>query len=104
MWKQLYKSGEKATLFQLKILLNNVATLDPVKILHACEEFFELVLHAHVVAAGNHLSQKKTYKKVDILAKDIVKKFVDFDPDSTNSPKDKVFLYTTEVLTLGLLW
>jgi len=54
MWKQLYKSAlgrEKATLFQLKILLNNAATLDPVKNLHACE-----VLHAHVVAVGNHLS------------------------------------------------
>jgi len=60
-------------------------------------------MHAHVVGAGKHLSQKQSYSQVGALAKDIDKKFVDFDPESTKSPKHKVFLYATEVLTLGLL-
>ena len=56
-----------------------------------------------MVAAGKHLSLRNSYKQVEALARDIVKQLVDFDPDFKKSSKDKVFMYATEVLTLGLL-
>jgi len=54
-----------------------------------------------MVAAGKHLLQRKAYNRVDILAKDTVQKFVNFDPDFL---KTQFFFDTTEVLTFGLLW
>ena len=57
-----------------------------------------------MVAAGKYLLQQKSYGKVEDLAKKIVSKFVNFDPDVTVSHKDKKFVYATEVLSLGLLW
>lgn len=106
IWKQLYSKSsgsEKATLYQLKVLLNNASTLDPLKNLAACEDFYEIVLQGHIVAAGK-LLMKKPYQRVEDLANDIVDKFVHFDPDAKVPNNDKIQMYATEVLTLGLLW
>ena len=45
------------TLPYLKVLLNNSANLDPSKNMKACEDFFLTVLHAHVLAAADHLME-----------------------------------------------
>ena len=56
-----------------------------------------------MVAAGKYLLQQKSYGKVEDLAKEIVSKFVNFDPDVTVSHKDKKFVYATEVVTWTLV-
>ena len=84
-------------------MLNNALTLDPLKNLAACEDFFEIVLQGHIAAAGKSL-MKKPYQRVEDLANDIVDKFVHFDPDAKVPNSDKIQMYATEVLTLELLW
>jgi len=83
--------------------LNNAANLDPAKNMNACEDFLNIVLHSHVVGAAKFLESNNNYE-VEELAKAIVAQFVHFDPDFKVSTQDKVYLYGTEVLTLGLLW
>ena len=61
-------------------------------------------MNGHIITAGKQLLKKKAYRKVEELAKDIVTHFINFDPESKISNKDKIHLYATEVLTLGLLW
>ena len=84
--------------------MNNAANLDPAKNMNACEDFLNIVLHSHVVGAAKFLESSNHYEKVEELAKAIVAQYVHFDPDSKVSTQDKVYLYGTEVLTLGLLW
>ena len=71
--------------------------------LDACEDFLHIVLSSHVVGAAEFLLQKKEYEKATDLAKHLADQFLHFDPDATVSRLDKVQLYATEVLTLGLL-
>jgi len=74
----------------------------------AAEDFLLVVLHGHVVAAANTILSGAEANDVTKLAKSIVERFVRFDlPSSSSAPEectDKVYLYATEVLTLGLLW
>lgn len=55
IWKRLFNkssSTEKGTLYQLKNLLHRTAVpLDPGDNMKAAEDFLEVVLHAHIVAA-----------------------------------------------------
>jgi len=72
--------------------------------MNACEDFFLIVVHACVVAAGVKLLNKKSYGNVSALAKEILKTFVCFNPNTKINRSDKCFLYATETLTLGLIW
>ena len=55
MWARLYKtnsSQDGGTLYQLRNLINRRNVVgDPKKDMNACEDFFELVTKAHVLAA-----------------------------------------------------
>ena len=109
MWIFLFKSGlskQKGTLPHLKILLNCATNLDPAKNMKACEDFFLTVLHAHVIAAANHLLESSLVNtdKVEVMAKEIIIRYVCFHPDVKVKTTDTVFLYSLQVLTLGLIW
>ena len=80
---------QKGTLSQLKILLNNAASVEK---------------HAYVVAAGEKLMSKKSYDNVNELAKGILKSFVCVNPNKKINRSEKCFLYATETLTLALMW
>ena len=74
----------------------------------AAEDFLEVVLHGHIVAAAESL-YATSGGNLSELSQAIVDKFVQTvlpSPQSatTKKPKDCVFLYATEVVTLGLLW
>jgi len=80
----------------------------------AAEDFLELVLHAHIVAAAESLCDTSSGNLAE-LSEAVVNKFVKIVlpvPDSTTrnsltkqtTTKDQVFLYSTEVVSLGLLW
>ena len=56
IWTRLYKtdsSQDGGTMYQLRNLINrrNVVT-DPKKDMNACEDFFELITNAHILAAA----------------------------------------------------
>jgi len=59
IWKWLFNKNSNAdvgTLYQLKNLLQHTAVpLDPGDNMKAAEDFLELVLHAHIVAAAESL-------------------------------------------------
>lgn len=112
IWKRLFNknsSAEKGTLYQLKNLLHRTAVpLDPGDNMKAAEDFLEIVLHGHIVAAAESLYATSDGSLSD-LSQAIVDKFVQIvlpSPKSTTTrkPQDRVFLYATEVVTLGLLW
>ena len=44
------------------------------------------------------------YDNVFTLAKEIIVRFVSFDPDIKGTSQDKVYQYALQVLNLGLLW
>ena len=69
-----------------------------------CEDSLLIVLHVHVVAAGNKRTEKKQYDTVQDLARAILCKFTNFDPDKKNSQNDRIHLYGTELLTLAIIW
>ena len=108
IWQRLYsgKSGmEKGTLLQLKNFLNRSAVpSDPKKNMKSAEDFLELVLVAHILVAGEEELKSKQYDSVHNLAKAIVDSFVDLGEGNMRSGSDKIRLYATEVITLGLLW
>ena len=89
---------------QLKVLVNFAAKVDPEKCMKGCEDFFLMILHAHVVAAAKEILSATPYDSVENLAKEIVLQFVTFDPDVKVRKTDKVFLYALQVLNLVLLW
>jgi len=72
----------------------------------AHEDFFLTVLHAHVVAAANHLLESLLVRadkcKVEDMAKEIIIRFVYFDPNVKINTADKIFLYCLQVLILGM--
>ena len=109
MWIFFFKCGldrQKGTLPHLKILLNCSTNLDPSKNMKACEDFFLTVLHAHVVAVAEYLieSSQVNVGKAEDMAKEIIIRYVYFNPDVKVNTTDKVFLYCLQVLTLGLIW
>ena len=85
--------------------------LDPGDNMKAAEDFLQIVLHAHIVAAAETIQAASENSSLSLteMSEAIVKKFVQIGvplPTSANaaSVKDRVFLYATEVLTLGLIW
>lgn len=98
---------EKGTLFQLKNALNRSSVpSDPVKNPKSSEDFLELVLVAHVILAARQLMKEDSdrYSCVHKLSEAVVDRFVELGDTSERSGTDKIRLYATEVLTLGLLW
>ena len=112
IWKRLFNknsSAEKGTLYRLKNLLHCTAVpLDPGDNMKAAEDFLEIVLHGHIVAAAESLYATSDGSLSD-LSQAIVDKFVQIvlpSPKSTTTRKtqDRVILYATDVVALGLLW
>jgi len=114
IWKHLFcknSAAEKGTLYQLKNLLHrNAVPLDPGNNMKAAEDFLQVVLQVHIaVAAETVCTASDRELTLAELSKAIVEKFVKITLPSPSSPStstsnDKVFLYATEVLTLGLIW
>lgn len=89
---------------QLKILLNRGASLDPEDNMKGCEDFLTVILHAQVIAAAESLLAKGCYNNVADLSKAIIENYVCFDPMKKICRSDKVHLYTTQLMTLLLIW
>ena len=69
------------------------------------------MLYAHIVAAAETIRAATDSSRISSaeLSQVMVKKFVQIGvplPSSANAPKvkDTMFLYATEVLTMGLIW
>ena len=94
-------------MYQLRNTINRtVVPHDPEKNMHAAEDFMLLLLHAYVTYAGK-LQQASQHRQLAELAKGIMDTYISIpnmsdkrSPDST----DTVYLYATEIITLGLLW
>ena len=124
---------DQGTLFQLKRLINrrNVVN-DPSKSVASCEEFFLLVVEAHIIASAmklfgmknlddspstvyfpencEELASTQKHRIFKLAMEAIVKEFVDLDltykeqvVSQHPSKIDSVREYACEVLTLGLL-
>ena len=116
IWKRLFtkkSAAEKGTLYQLKNLLNRTAVpLDPSDNMKAAEDSLLVVLHSHIVAAAKAvLDESEAIDDVLSLSKTIVENHITITLPSSSANKpssvkclDKVNMYATEVLTLGLLW
>ena len=107
IYQKLFGSSfrtEKASLPQLKSLINFQAKVDPEKNMKGCEDFLLIAVHAHVVAAAKQLLSTIEFGSVEAIAKEILIQFIAFEPDVKIYESDKVRLYATQVLTLGLLW
>ena len=115
-------------MYQLRNLINrrNVVT-DPKKDMNACEDFFELITKAHILAAAmqklgmskitdplpselfpsrRELSQKERFTVLESVVRSLVSDFVDisFSKAQKKVPKnlDHVPEYAKETLTMGL--
>ena len=77
----------------------------PEKNMKATEDFFTIVLHAHIISAAHTLLSTTSNLHTTIsLAQAIVDSFVDIDICDDNLPsKDDVYEYTREMLTLLLI-
>ena len=78
--------------------------VDPSKNMNAAEDFMLLILHAHVIAAARAIINQCPNIPVGDLANSIVTKFVRLERVGDEECKDKVSVYSSEVLSLGLLW
>ena len=95
-------------MYQLRNAINRtLVPADPEKIMNAAEDYMLLLLHAYIMYAGKFQQASQHRQLTSELAKVIVDKYVSIPnmtdkkaPDST----DTVYLYATEVITLGLLW
>ena len=81
--------------------------LTPDKDMNSSEDFMLLLLHAHVVEAANTLQQKLHSTEVSVLASRIISAYFRM-PDSTDEVQkeceDSIYLYGTDLLTIGLIW
>ena len=94
--------------------------LDPGNNMKAAEDILQVVLQGHIVAAAETICTASSRDlSLDDLSKAIVEKFVKITLPSPSSSKssrtkasktktsktnDKVYLYATELMTLGLIW
>ena len=69
----------------------------------ACEDFMLIVLHSHTVAASKHILSTMQFEKVQDLAKEIVIRYIYFDPDVKVKTKHKKYLRYTAQKTLRIL-
>ena len=109
LWKRLYsqRSGkDKATLFQLRNLLNRSSVPhDPEKHMKASEDFLLVVLHAHAVSAAKMICRLCSVESIEELAKAIVENYTLLPCSGSESEcLDLINLYAMELLTLALVW
>ena len=71
-----------------------------------CEDFLLTVLYSHVICAAKEILSENNdqYNNATSLAKEIVVRFISFDPDIKDAAQDKVQQYALQVLNLCLLW
>ena len=133
IWTRLYKtdsSQDGGTMYQLRNLINrrNVVT-DPKKDMNACEDFFELITNAHILAAAmqkfdmnnltdplsselfprdQELSQKERSTVLDSAVRTLISEFVDMSfpkkPKKVPKNQDHILEYAKETLTMGLIF
>lgn len=111
MWNLLYSTksaNEFGTMYQLRNSINRTSiTKHPEKNVKAAEDFLALLLHAHVKAAAKAIRSEKDVASVTNLATAIVEKYIHLPrADNETVPKecnDGVFLYASELLSLGLI-
>ena len=77
--------------------------------MNAAEDFLLLVLHAHIVAAGETISSYVSVTSVSDLARRILNNYVYLpssweEEESTKTTHDGVHFYSMELLTLSLIW
>ena len=103
-------SSQIGTLYQLKTLINRTGVpLDPSDNVKGAEDFLFVSLFSHIVAAAKTiLSNDNNIDSASILADEVSSKFlrktipgVDFTGTQTN---DGVYLYATDLLSIGLIW
>lgn len=91
---------------QLKVIINCAGNLDLTKNMNGCEDFLLTVLHAHTVAAARYLmgtlDTSEALENVEAMAREIVKRFVNFDPNVQIADQDKMHLYTLASINFGL--
>ena len=102
IYNDLHKSSsqaEKGTLSQLKNLINYSVNTDLSKNMKACENLMLIVLHSHTISASKSILSTMQFEKVQDLAKEIVVRYIYFDPNVKVTTKDKKYLYGMQVLT-----
>ena len=107
IYQKLFGSSlipEKGSLPQLKVLINFQAKVNPDKCMKGFEDYLLIALHGHVVAAAKQILSDTQFDSVKDLAREIVVRFVAFEPDVSIRVNDKVHLYALQVLNLALLW
>ena len=76
--------------------------------MNAAEDFLLLLLHAHVTAAAKIILSYNPTDSAEILANRIVANFIGLPSgmkeDSITECEDEVYLYSTEFLSLALIW
>ena len=95
------------TLYQIKNLVNRSSVpTDPGDNMKAAEDFMQLVVRAHVVAAAKTIQDFGAASTLDGIAQSIESNYVLLPLLDAVPPtwEDKVHLYACEVLTLGLMW
>ena len=71
----------------------------------AAEDFLDVVIEAHVIAAANSVPNKERITSAQEMAKKMVKSFVYLKvEESASDVDDGVYLYACDFLTLGLIW
>ena len=115
--------ADKGTLFQLKQLVNRTSFVkDSKHNMKACEDFLEVVLYGHTIAAAKEVTLTSEECMVNDIAGKIISNFVKIttpnirDNDSSleddslegtateDAEQDSVYTYAVDLLTIGLLW
>ena len=114
IWNRLYSTNsscDKGTLYQLKNLVHRSSVgADPSKNMKAFEDFFSVVLSAHIIVAAELVSSDASLDTCTEVAKKIISKFIKINipalgsNDGHQANTSTANLYTTDLITLGLLW
>lgn len=99
---------DKGTLFQIKQLINHAAVgSSPDKNMKSTEDFLLVALHAYIVVAARFCIQDKDFDTCSTLAKEIVANYVKISlpsDEAISTSMDAHYNYTTDFLSLALLW
>ena len=116
---------DKGTLYQLRTVLDrrNVVA-DPHKDFNSCHDFLDTVVDGHLVAAicqifgmkspdditddlvfpnGKPATEDSMVSRIKAIAQDIEKKYTKYSSSIISAPKDGVFNYSRQLLSMGLL-
>lgn len=89
---------EKGSLYNLRNLINRTSIpKKPEKAMNATEDFYLVVLHAHILAAANTILQSSyNLQTTTSLAKEIVDAFIDVNISDTKPPQVMVCMSMPE--------